>query len=137
LPEYIHDPRSYELMVLISPELSDEALAAEIDTVSNVVTGSGAEVRDLKSTTPWGRRRLAYPIQKHNDATYVLYEIACQPEQITEFERELKLDVNVIRYLLVRAEEEEPEVDEDEVAEDESAETDAAEETEETVEAEA
>jgi small subunit ribosomal protein S6 len=139
LAEYVHDPRPYELMVLLTPELADEALAAEIDSVSNLISDAGAEVKGVKSTTPWGRRRLAYPIQKHVDATYVLYDLASQPEQISEFERELKLNERVIRYLLVRQDEVEAEDEGDADAADDADEsqTEVEAESEEPVEVEA
>ncbi len=91
-------------MVLINPEVTDEALTAEIDQVGGFITSTGAEVTYLKRDTPWGRRRLAYPIQGHRDATYVLYQFLGSPSVLSDIERELKLDERVIRYLLVRQE---------------------------------
>jgi small subunit ribosomal protein S6 len=54
---------------------------------------------------PWGRRRLAYQINDHRDALYVLYRFIARAEAIVEIEREIKLDTNVIRYLVVRYDE--------------------------------
>lgn len=118
---YTPEPRAYELMVLLSPELGEEALEAEMNRISEQITGTGAEILRFKSTTPWGRRRLAYPIQNFQDAFYVLYSLSSQPGQLDPFERDLKLNTNVIRYLLIRQEkaaalEDEPEVQADEPA---------------------
>ena len=106
---YTPEPRAYELMVLLTPELDEEAVHAEIDRVSGLIAEAGGEVQSTKSTTPWGRRRLAYPIDRHLDAFYVLYTFTGQPENIAPFERELKLNSRVIRYLLIREEKTEDE----------------------------
>lgn len=98
-------PRPYELMVLLNPELADEALTQEVDRISEYITSHGGEVTNVKRDTPWGRRRLAYPIQRFRDATYVLYHFNSAPSQVIEIERDLKLDERVIRYLVVRYEE--------------------------------
>ncbi len=102
--EFHRAPRGYELMVLINPEVTDEALSAAVDQISGYVTSNGAEIHYLKRDTPWGRRRLAYPIERFRDATYVLYQFLGSPTVLTDIERELKLDERIIRYLLVRQE---------------------------------
>jgi small subunit ribosomal protein S6 len=104
LATYTPEPRGYELMVLLSPELGDEALETEMNRISDQLASTGAEIVRSKSTTPWGRRRLAYPIQNYQDAYYVLYSLTSQPGQLNPFERDLKLNSNVIRYLLIRQE---------------------------------
>jgi small subunit ribosomal protein S6 len=121
LATYTPEPRAYELMVLLSPELGEEQLTAEIERITGQIEGVGAEIIRSKSTTPWGRRRLAYPIQNFNDAFYVLYSLSSQPGQLDPFERDLKLNTNVIRYLLIRQEkaqalEDEPEPEAEEPA---------------------
>ncbi len=118
---YTPDPREYELMVLFSPELGDEALQAEMERVEGQITATGAEIIRSKSTTPWGRRRLAYPIHNYQDAFYVLYSLSSQPGALDPFERDLKINTNVMRYLLIRQEkaqalEDDPEPEADEPA---------------------
>lgn len=100
--EYQRAPRGYELMALINPEITDEALTAAVDTVAGLITTFGGEISLIKRDTPWGRRRLAYPIQRFRDATYVLYQFMASPSSISSIERDLKLDERIIRYLLVR-----------------------------------
>ena len=102
--EYRSIPRPYELMVLVMPELADEALTAEVEQISGFLNGNGAEITLLKRDTPWGRRRLAYPIERFRDATYVLYRFNAPPGAVRAIERELQLDERVIRYLFVRQE---------------------------------
>lgn len=94
-------------MALINPEVTDEALTTEVDYVAGLITSFGGEVTLIKRDTPWGRRRLAYPIQRFRDATYVLFQFLATPSIISPIERDLKLDERVIRYLLVRHEAEE------------------------------
>jgi small subunit ribosomal protein S6 len=119
LATYTPEPREYELMVLLSPELGEEALETEMNRISDQITGTGAEIVRSKTTTPWGRRRLAYPIENHQDAFYVLYSLSSQPGGLHPFERDLKLNTNVIRYLLIRQEKAE-EPDEEAEAETEA-----------------
>ena len=104
MPGYTPVPRQYELMVLIHPEVTEDALTAEIDRVAGLITEAGGEVTETKRDTPWGRRRLAYQIQGARDATYVLYRFTSAPARVLDLERELKLDERVIRYLVVREE---------------------------------
>ncbi|TVR73218.1 MAG: 30S ribosomal protein S6 [Sphaerobacteraceae bacterium] len=108
-------------MVLYSPELGDEALQAEMERIEGQITATGAEIIRSKSTTPWGRRRLAYPIHNYQDAFYVLYSLSSQPGALDPFERDLKINTNVMRYLLIRQEkaqalEDDPEPEADEPA---------------------
>jgi len=91
-------------MTLINPEVTDDALTTEVDYVAGLITSFGGEITQIKRDTPWGRRRLAYPIQRFRDATYVVYQFLATPSIISTIERDLKLDERVIRYLLVRFE---------------------------------
>jgi small subunit ribosomal protein S6 len=104
LRQYQRAPRGYELMTLINPEVTDDALTTEVDYVAGLITSFGGEITQIKRDTPWGRRRLAYPIQRFRDATYVLFQFLATPSIISTIERDLKLDERVIRYLLVRFE---------------------------------
>lgn len=121
LQQYTPVPRSYELMVLVNPELSDEDLTAQVDRVSDYIGSAGGQVTNIKRDTPWGRRRLAYPIERFRDATYVLYHFDSAPARVIDIERDLKLDDRVIRYLVVRYEA--PEVTEEAEGQDAAAES--------------
>lgn len=119
-------------MVLINPEVNDEALTAEIDQITGLVSGTGAEIQSVKRDAPWGRRRLAYPISRFRDATYVVYQFQGAASRVRDIERELKLNERVIRYLVVRLDElpaQEPEAEAQAAAETETAEQVAAEQT--------
>ena len=93
------------MMLVVAPTVTDEGLPAVIERVSGYVTAHGGTVDSTTHENPWGRRRLAYPIEDHRDAFYVLYRFHAQAGAIEEIERDLKLDEQVIRYLLVRYDE--------------------------------
>jgi small subunit ribosomal protein S6 len=90
------------MMIVLAPTVSEEGLPEAIERVSGYVTSQGGEVTSTVNENPWGRRRLAYPINDHRDAFYVLYRFTANPDAVLEIEREIKLDETVIRYLVVR-----------------------------------
>lgn len=97
--------RRYELTVIISPDVPDDGVQDAIDRlVKRPVESGGGEVKDVDL---WGRRKLAYPIQRHLEGSYVLTKLQLDPQQTDELERGLQISEEVIRHLLVRLEEEE------------------------------
>lgn len=94
--------RDYELMVVLTPELDDDGVGATTERVRSLVTARGGEVVDVQ---PWGRRRLAYPIQKFRDGYYAVAKLKLDPEAAEPLERSLRLAEPVIRHLLVRLDE--------------------------------
>ncbi len=105
MPRYVPEPRPYELMVLLRPDLADDRLDAAIERIRTIITDQGGTVTFEKRDTPWGRRRLAYPIQKFQEAIYVLFQLICPPSKTREIERELRLNDQVLRHLMVRMDE--------------------------------
>ncbi len=91
--------RDYELVFIISPQIGDEDIQAVIDKVSQLISSSGGEVIEAN---PWGRRRLAYPIDRFREGYYVATKLRLNPAAASELERTLKLTEQVIRYLLVK-----------------------------------
>lgn len=96
------DPRKYEMMILVAPTVAEEGLPAVVERVSGYVGNHNGEIESFTHDSPWGRRRLAYPIQNFRDAFYVLYYFLAPPDAIVELERDLRLDDTVIRHLIVR-----------------------------------
>jgi small subunit ribosomal protein S6 len=94
--------RDYELLCVINPDIADEDLSAAIERVSNAIVARGGEVADVQ---PWGRRRLAYPIQRHVEGTYVLTNLRLDPSRTRELESSLFISEDVLRHLLVRKDE--------------------------------
>ena len=94
--------RDYELMVVLTPELDDAGIEQTTERVRSLVTARGGEVTDLQ---PWGRRRLAYPINKLRDGYYAVAKLKLEPTAAEPLERALKLNETVVRHLLVRLDE--------------------------------
>ena len=99
------EPRAYELMTILVPELAEEDLATQIQRISSHISTATGAIKETLTDSPWGRRRLAYSVrhnsQDYRDGYYIVFHFDLQPSRMTEIERELKLDVNVMRYLLV------------------------------------
>ncbi|HMM43303.1 MAG TPA: 30S ribosomal protein S6 [Thermomicrobiales bacterium] len=94
--------RDYEMMLVVAPTVTEEGLQQVVDRVSGYITAQNGTVDSTNSQNPWGRRRLAYQIQDHTDAFYVLYRFHATTEAIDEVERDLRLDDQVIRHLIAR-----------------------------------
>lgn len=93
--------RSYEFVYIISPEIEQEDLESATDKVGQMIVDRGGQVLLLES---WGRRRLAYPIQKFHEGYYMVAQVQLEPGTISELKERLALSEEVIRYLLVRTE---------------------------------
>ncbi len=99
---------TYELTYIVRPDVDDEAVAAVAARVEQTITSNGGSVL---RTDSWGKRRLAYPIRRYNEGTYILLRAELTDQAIREVDRSLKLSEDVIRHLLVRAEELLPEAE--------------------------
>lgn len=92
------------MMAVFVPDLPDDQLPGALERVSTYITTTGGEVTMLNTTAhntlTLGRRRLAYPINKYRDGYYALYHFNLDPGGITELERELRLNTQVLRHLV-------------------------------------
>jgi small subunit ribosomal protein S6 len=95
--------RQYELIYIVPPETTDEALAELQTQVEAITQRFGAAI---EKTENWGRRKLAYEIGKHRDGVYVLHVINGPAELVTELDRRLRVFDLVVRHLVVRVDEE-------------------------------
>ncbi len=93
--------RTYELMVIFRPTLDESAVAAETEKVAELIQSNGGTVAQTKV---WGRRKLAYAIDDQLEGSYVLYYLDLAPSALEPFEFNLKLDENVLRYMIVKSE---------------------------------
>ncbi|UCF27711.1 MAG: 30S ribosomal protein S6 [Chloroflexota bacterium] len=89
--------RSYELMFIVHPEVDETAFNELVEKVKGWITDSGGQVDNVDL---WGKRRLAYPIQKQIEGQYVLFNTQIEPTYCSELERNLGLQEPVMRYLL-------------------------------------
>ncbi len=95
--------RLYDILVLLTPDISEDEASKLTADYRKLLTDGGAEIaRD----EPWGRRRLAFPIQRRREAYYHLFQVRALPALVTEVERRMRLSDQVLRHLAVRADEE-------------------------------
>ena len=92
---------NYELILIISPEVMDEALGATMDNVSQFITEKGGVISNVEQ---WGKRRLAYSIGRFTEGHYVLAQFTLKPELGKELEAKLRISEDILRHLLVRVE---------------------------------
>ncbi len=90
--------RHYEIVFLVHPDQSEQ-VPAMVERYRSTVESSGGTVHRLED---WGRRQLAYPIQKLHKAHYVLMNIECGPEALDEIETAFRFNDAVLRHLVVR-----------------------------------
>ena len=95
-------PRKYELMIVVAPTVTEDGLGAVIERVTGLIEAQEGTIESINHDSPWGHRRLAYPIQNFRDAFYVLYYFHVAPRGVTELDRELRLDEAIIRHLIVK-----------------------------------
>ncbi|MBN9695369.1 MAG: 30S ribosomal protein S6 [Zoogloea sp.] len=90
--------RHYEVVFIVHPDQSEQ-VPAMIERYRSLVTSQGGQVHRLED---WGRRQLAYPIQKIHKAHYVLMNIECDQPTIAELEHGFKFNDAVLRHLSIR-----------------------------------
>src|SRR3989442_1052495 len=95
---------NYELMLVLSPTASEEAVNGVLERVTRYANDRGGRI---ESQEPWGagRRKLAYPINRFLEGNFVLTNMQLPPESAAELEAQLKINEQVLRHLLVRREE--------------------------------
>jgi len=93
--------RDYELVMVVSPEVADEAVSATVERVHQFIQERGGEI---KRVDVWGRRRLAYPIRQFLEGHYVVSQFRLDPQAVMALEGNLQLAEDVIRHLVVRQE---------------------------------
>lgn len=101
--------RPYEMMIVLAPDVPEDELDPSIDTIESYVTRFEGEVIAISRDSPWGRRRLAYPIRHASrdvrDGFYALYYFDAEPTAIKEIEREIRLNDRIIRHMIIALEE--------------------------------
>lgn len=94
--------RIYEEMFIVRPDAAEEVIDAAVEQLSTSVKSAGGQVDKVDK---WGKRRLAYKIEKFDEGFYVLMQITCKPETVRELERRLRVNDQVIKFLTVRIDE--------------------------------
>jgi len=91
--------RRYELMLVFSPDAPDERISAIIDRTTRQISTDGGQIVKV---APWGRRRLAYPIDRHREGSYHIVVFEAPATAILELERGLLITEEVLRHLITR-----------------------------------
>ncbi len=91
--------RKYETVFIVNPELTTEDSEKTLEFFKENITKNGGNVTKVD---PWGRQKLAYPIENHNEGYYYLIQFEADPEYPTELLKRFKFDENVLRYVIVQ-----------------------------------
>ena len=90
--------RIYEELFIVKPDATDEEVDQVTEQLTSVVTTSKGTVDKVDK---WGKRRLAYRVQKYKEGFYVLVQFSAEPDTVKEVERRLRVNDAVIKYLTV------------------------------------
>jgi small subunit ribosomal protein S6 len=88
---------TYEIVVVLRPDLEEDAMAAALGRIHQRITEHGGSVT---STDRWGKRRLAYAIQKHRDGYYALSVFTLEPTKIAPLRQNLGLQEDLLRFVV-------------------------------------
>ncbi len=97
--------RNYELTFIVKPDIDATTFTAVLDRVKDVITAEGGSIVKVDQ---WGLRRLMYPIRKYREGQYVFETVQLEALSIARIETRLRLMEDIIRYLLIRADETAP-----------------------------
>src|SRR5438094_2127622 len=94
--------RIYEELFIVKPDAPDEEVDQFVETLRTQLTAGGATVDKIDK---WGKRRLAYRVDKYREGTYVLLQFTSEPTAVKELERRLRVSDSVLKFLTVRIDE--------------------------------
>ncbi|WP_285733251.1 30S ribosomal protein S6 [Nocardiopsis sp. ATB16-24] len=93
--------RRYEIMIILDPNLDERTVAPSLENFLGVVRNDGGSVEKVDI---WGKRRLAYDIEKNSEGIYAVIDLSAKPETVKELDRQLGLAEAVIRTKVLRPE---------------------------------
>jgi small subunit ribosomal protein S6 len=94
--------RIYEELFIIKPDAPEEEVDALVEQMRSVITNGGGTVDKAEK---WGKRKLAYRVDRYREGSYVLFQFNANPETVKELERRLRVTDAVIKFLTVRIDE--------------------------------
>jgi small subunit ribosomal protein S6 len=94
--------RIYEELFIVKPDAPDEEVDQFVEQLRTHLTNAGANVDKVEK---WGKRRLAYRVDKYREGAYVLFQFSAGPESVKELERRLRVSDLVLKFLTVRIDE--------------------------------
>lgn len=93
--------RKYEIMVLVDSDVDERQVPGLIEKHVEVITKGGGTVDNVDH---WGRRRLAYDINKKSEASYTVIQVTCAPDVVQELDRLMTIDEKIVRTKVLRLE---------------------------------
>ncbi|MBB6121709.1 30S ribosomal protein S6 [Nocardiopsis algeriensis] len=93
--------RRYEIMVILDPSLDERTVAPSLENFLAVVRNDGGSVEKVDI---WGKRRLAYDIEKNDEGIYAVIDLSAEPATVKELDRQLGLAEAVLRTKVIRPE---------------------------------
>ena len=94
--------RHYEVMVILDPTLEERTVAPSLDAFLSVVKQDGGTVEKVDV---WGKRRMAFEINKHDEGIYAVVDLTANPAAVQELDRQLNLNESVLRTKVIRPDE--------------------------------
>jgi small subunit ribosomal protein S6 len=94
--------RIYENLFIVKPDVTEEEIDLLIEQLSKNVTAAGGTVDKVEK---WGKRRLAYRVEKQREGSYVLLQFTAEPSVVKEYERRMRVLDSVIKFITVRIDE--------------------------------
>jgi small subunit ribosomal protein S6 len=89
----------YELVFIVNPEVADESLESRINSISQFITSREGVIADVER---WGKKKLAYPLERFLEGNYVLARFKINPARCKELEENLRISEEILRHLLVK-----------------------------------
>ena len=114
--------REYEMVMILSPEATQDEVAATVERVDGLISGGGGAVADHES---WGLKRLAYEIDDFNEGNYVLTKFSLDASGVAELNRALTASEDIVRFLVTRQDSPKPSKDAEEEGEPEESQVEA------------
>jgi small subunit ribosomal protein S6 len=90
---------NYELIYIVNPAINEEILPETINKVNDIVNKAGGTVVE---TTQWGRKKLAYPLRKQTEGSYIYSKVQTEAAALKRIDSVLKMDEDILRHLIVR-----------------------------------
>nr|WP_275436095.1 30S ribosomal protein S6 [Corynebacterium singulare] len=91
--------RHYEVMIILDPNQDERTVTPSLDKFLEVIRKDGGKVDKVDV---WGKRRLAYPINKKEEGIYVVVDLECESESVLELDRRLNLNDSILRTKVLR-----------------------------------
>ncbi|MCH8087244.1 MAG: 30S ribosomal protein S6, partial [Chloroflexi bacterium] len=93
--------QSYEIITIVDPQVSDDGVLEATEKLNRLILNKGGTLGRVQR---WGRRRLAYPINRHTEGHYVLTHFVLDPQLTSELSTELQVSEEVLKHMIVKIE---------------------------------